>query len=371
MKKDFIFLGFIIMAITISCNQHAEDLARTKAREDSLLHCAENLPARFGKVSADTSIQFSQDSASHEGMVWINNGDFMMGSNDDDGRADEYPQHRVKLNGYWMDVTEVTNAQFKKFVASTGYITTAEIKPDWNELKKQVPPGTPKPPDSVMVASSLVFHQQPAGTGLGDPGQWWTWQKGADWKHPQGMGSSILGKENHPVVHISWDDAMAYCKWSGKRLPTEAEWEYAARSGINNIYPWGNEDVEKGSPKANTWQGVFPSMNTNWDRYNGSSSVKSFKPNAFGLYDMAGNVWEWCSDWYREDYYETVKSIASNNPQGPSTSYDSQEPTVPKKVVRGGSFLCNASYCKGYRVASRMKTARDTGLEHTGFRCAL
>lgn len=293
----------------------------------------------------------------------------MMGAADGEGRPDEYPQHKVKLDGFWIDITEVTNAQFKKFIDATGYITTAEKKPDWEELKKQLPPGTPKPDESMLVASSLVFTPPVLPVPLNDVAQWWSWKEGADWKHPQGPGSTIEGKDNYPVVHISWYDAVAYCKWAGKRLPTEAEWEMAAKSGTDNKYTWGNEEPETGKPKANTWQGSFPDKNTGWDQFNRSSPVKSFAPNGLGLYDMAGNVWEWCSDWYRPDHYSSKKKMLVANPKGPESSYDPMEPTIPKKVVRGGSFMCHASYCKGYRVSARMKTSPDTGLEHTGFRC--
>jgi formylglycine-generating enzyme required for sulfatase activity len=277
-----------------------------------------------------------------DGMVWIEGGSYMMGSSDDEGRPDEYPVREVRVDGFWMDITEVTNAQFAEFVKATGYITTAERKPDWEELKKHLPAGTPKPHDSLLVPSSLVFVQ--------DPNEWWRWTRGADWKHPQGPASSIKGKDDYPVVHISWDDAVAYARWAGKRLPTEAEWEFAARGGLKNCsFPWGVEEAETGTPRANIWQGNFPVKNTGWDGFDRSAPVKSFEPNGFGLYDMAGNVWEWCSD----------------------ASIDPNEPTIPKKIVRGGSFLCHSSYCKSYRVSAKMRTSHDTGLEHTGFRCVM
>lgn len=365
-QKIIAFTIIIGTMSTISCSSGSN--STTKAEKDSMISCESNLPSRFA-VSADTA-SFVRGESSLEGMVKIPAGEYMMGAADNEGRPDEYPQHTVKVNGFWMDATEVTNAQFEKFVKATGYITTAEKKPDWEEIKKQLPDGTPKPDDSLLVASSLVFTATDHPIALNDVSQWWAWVKGADWKHPQGPSSTIKGKENYPVVHISWDDAQAYCKWSGKRLPTEAEWEWAARGGLkNNKYPWGNEDIETGKVKANTWQGSFPDKNTVWDKYYNAAAVKSFAPNNYGLYDMAGNVWEWCGDWYSQTYYQQVKNQLSENPKGPSASYDPMEPGVPKRVIRGGSFLCNASYCKGYRVTSRMKTSPDTGLEHTGFRC--
>jgi formylglycine-generating enzyme required for sulfatase activity len=202
------------------------------------------------------------------------------------------------------------------------------------------------------------------------PSEWWQMLPGANWQQPQGPGSSIEGKEDHPVVHIAWYDAMAYCKWAGKRLPTEAEWEFAARGGHNNRqkYPWGNDSITP--EKANYWQGDFPIANQIDDQYLRTSPARQFPPNALGLYDMAGNVWEWTSDWYHfQHYFQQARESMVINPGGPDKSFDPDEPTVPKKVIRGGSFLCNDSYCSGYRVTARMKSSPDTGMEHTGFRC--
>jgi formylglycine-generating enzyme required for sulfatase activity len=315
-------------------------------------------------------ISFNGDTST-AGMVMIPAGNFMMGADSKQASEDEYPKHKVIIDGFWMDQHEVTNNQFSKFVESTGYITTAERKPDWEELKKQLPPGTPKPDESLLVAASLVFTAPTQQVDLNDYSQWWTWVPGASWKHPEGPGSDIKGKGNFPVVHISWDDAMAYCKWTGKRLPTEAEWEYASRGGlINNIYPWGNEHVNTGKAKANTWEGTFPNANTAFDKFTGLAPVKSFTPNSYKLYDMAGNVWEWCADWYRNDYYSIVDiPNGISNPKGPNDSFDPDEPYTPKKVSRGGSFMCNDSYCSGYRSARRMKSSPDSGMSNLGFRC--
>lgn len=366
MKRDFLL--YIAAGLMCSCNA-ADPTPAAAENIDTAISCESNLPARFPVAGADTAVR-QADSVSHEGMVWIPGNTFGMGASDGEGRPDEYPQHTVTIDGFWIDATEVTNAQFRAFVEATGYVTTAEQKPDWEELKKQLPPGTPKPADDVLVAASLVFTPPNHAVPLDDAARWWTWKKGANWRHPQGEGSDIKGKDNYPVVHISWYDAVAYAKWAGKRLPTEAEWEYAARGGlINATYPWGEEDVEAGKPKANTWQGNFPNMNSSWDHFKALAPVKSFAPNQYGLYDMAGNVWEWCSDWYDAHWYATQKNMTAVNPAGPAQSNDPMEPAVPKKVVRGGSFMCNATYCKGYRVTARMKTSPDTGLEHTGFRC--
>ncbi len=306
----------------------------------------------------------------HGGMVLIPGGTFGMGGDNAQASEDEYPKHTVSVNAFYLDITEVTNAQFKKFTDATGYTTTAEQKPDWEEMKKTLPPETPKPAENLLVAAALVFKQTTAAVNLNDYSRWWVWVAGASWKHPQGPESNIAGKENYPVTQVSWYDAMAYCKWAGKRLPTEAEWEFAARGGLqNNVYPWGNEGVNEGKAKANTWEGKFPYYNEKKDGYVTAAPVKMFAANGYGLYDMAGNVWEWCSDWYDYNYYKSFNGKTSLNPTGAAKSFDPADPATAKKVLRGGSFLCNDSYCSGYRVARRMKSSADTGLEHTGFRC--
>jgi len=303
-------------------------------------------------------------------MVFIPGGEFNMGGDNEQADPDEFPKHRVVVSPFYMDETEVTNEQFHKFIKATGYVTTAERNANWEDIKKTVPPGTAKPPDSLLVAASLVFKSSVGPVNLNDYSQWWIWQKGANWRHPEGPQSSIKGKENHPVVHVSWDDAIAYCKWAGKRLPTESEWEFAARGGlVGSTYPWGNEPVQMGKAKTNSWDGKFPYFNSMRDGFIKTAPVRSFQANGYGLYDMAGNVWEWCSDWYQSDYYTTLSGKKTINPKGPVVSYDPQEPFAKKRSLRGGSFLCNDAYCSGYRVARRMKSSPDTGLEHTGFRC--
>ena len=336
--------------------------------------CTSKLPSRFGalKMKSNTGKQsvISQIN-NHEGMVWIEAGTFSMGADNEQGRQDEYPKHTVKLNGFYIDVTEVTNEQFAAFVKATRYKTTAEKNVQWEELKKQLPAGTEKLSPEMLKAASLVFVPTENPVNLQDYSQWWQWIHGANWQHPKGSNSDIFGKEKMPVVHVSWDDANAYCKWVGKRLPTEAEWEYAARGGLKNkLYSWGNENVDSGKTKCNYWQGSFPNKSENKDGFFGAAPVKYFAPNAFGLYDMAGNVWEWCADLYNNAYYnQLAKNGVVNNPKGPAKSYDPDEPLIAKRVMRGGSFLCNQSYCSGYRNAARMKTSADSGMEHLGFRC--
>lgn len=338
-------------------------------KDNTYMSCHTGMPQRFS-FTADTLGVFKANPLSLEGMIKINGGEFLMGAHDQLGRPDEYPQHSVKVSTFYMDITEVTNVQFRAFVKATGYKTTAEKAPDWEQLKKQLPPGTPKPADSLLVASSLVFHPTGEPVPLNNASLWWRWTKGADWQHPEGPHSSIKGRDNYPVVHISWNDANAYAKWAGKRLPTEVEWECASRGGLKNQpYPWGKEEPYNGKAKANTWDGQFPYNNTTTDRFKELAPVKSYAANGYGLYDMAGNVWEWCSDNYRFDYYQSLPKGTLENLKGPKDSYDPHQPGTPVKVIRGGSFLCNETYCSGYRVSSRMMSSPDTGLQNTGFRC--
>ncbi len=365
--RGWLAISFAFLITVCSCGSR-NSVEQMQEEKDSAITCMQ-VPQRFSGGSDSSTVAFGGDS-SVEGMVLIPGGIFEMGGDNQQASADEYPKHPVTLSSFFMDATEVTNAQFQKFIDATGYITTAERKPDWEELKKTVPPGTARPADSLLVAASLVFKPTEGPVDLNDYAQWWNWVADANWKQPSGPGSTIQDKSSFPVVQVSWDDAMAYCKWAGKRLPTEAEWEYAARGSLkNNIYPWGNEHVSAGAAKANSWEGKFPYLNERRDGFLKYAPVKTYNCNRYGLFDMAGNVWEWCSDWYDENYYQSLAGVNTTNPKGPQTSYDHQDPYAAKKVLRGGSFLCNDSYCSGYRVARRMKSSPDTGLEHTGFRC--
>ena len=305
------------------------------------------------------------------GMVWIPGGEFWMGTDSQEAWEDERPAHPVKVNGFWMDATEVTNAEFRLFVEATGFVTTAERAPTLEEIMAQSPPGTPPPPKESLVPGSLVFTPPDHPVPLDDFTQWWQWTPGASWHHPEGPGSDLVGRENHPVVHVSWDDAVAFANWAGKRLPTEAEWEFAARGGLDRkIYTWGSEPPSLTKPQANLWNGTFPNKNTTEDGYARTAPVGSFPANGFGLFDMAGNVWEWCSDWYDRDAYKRIaRGKVQVNPGGPSASNDPLRPYTTQRSQRGGSFLCNDSYCTRYRPSARHGGTPDTGISHVGFRC--
>jgi formylglycine-generating enzyme required for sulfatase activity len=298
-----------------------------------------------------------------EGMTWVPGGEFWMGSQEDH-MTDAKPWHRVYVDGYWMDKTEVTNEQFARFVKATGYVTVAERKPRAEEYPQARP--------EKLVAGSVVFSPPDHPVELDNHFRWWSYVLGASWRHPEGPNSDITGRMTHPVVHIAFEDAIAYCQWAGKRLPTEAEFEFASRGGLDRKrYVWGDEFMPGGRHMANTFQGHFPDTNTADDGYRGTAPVGSFPANGYGLFDMAGNVWEWASDWYRPDYYQTLAASGeiAINPQGPSDSFDPNEPEVQKKVQRGGSYLCTDQYCSRYIAGGRGKGEVDTGTNHLGFRC--
>lgn len=306
------------------------------------------------------------------GMAWIPGGDFSMGCLDPRARPhggpdpmiDARPIHRVHVDGFWMDTTEVTNEQFTEFVAATGYVTVAERLPRAEDF-----PGAP--PEN-LVAGSVVFTPPAEAVPLDDHLRWWAYVKAADWRHPAGPDSSIEGRDREPVVHVAFEDAEAYATWAGKRLPTEAEWEFAARGGLAGaVYPWGDDFRPAGRWMANTWQGRFPAENTAEDGFAGVAPVAQYPPNAYGLHDMSGNVWEWCADWYRPDTYAkaAASGTTTDNPRGPGSSFDPQEPGQAKRVQRGGSYLCSEAYCARYIVGTRGKGEISSATNHIGFRC--
>ena len=309
------------------------------------------------------------------GMVWVPSGKFLMGSRD--GKDDEQPVHEVELSGYWMDSTEVTNAEFQRFTDATGYVTIAERTPQREDFVGLADTSLIR--DEDLVPGSICFNPKfdrdlvkQLRDGRTDP-NWpyavWMLQKGANWRHPHGPDSSIDGKPNHPAVHIAWPDAAAYCEWAGKRLPTEAEFEYASRGGLQQReYPWGDKLQDGDQWPLNIWQGEFPEEHQVRDGFELTAPAKTFRPNGYGLYDMSGNVWEWCADWYQPEYYS---DSPRRDPHGPRDSFDPNEPGQPKRVQRGGSFMCNANYCLGYRCAARMKGEPSSGAFHCGFRCVL
>lgn len=293
---------------------------------------------------------------STDGMVWVEGGDFNMGTED---YPDAKPVHKVSVKGYWIDEHEVTNAQFAAFVKATNYVTIAERPLD--------PKDYPGVPLENLVPGSAVFSPPADKVSLANIQQWWQYVPGANWKHPSGPESTIVGLENNPVVQVSYLDAKAYAEWAGKRLPTEAEWEFAARAGRSHTkYYWGSELKPNGKWQANIFQGTFPNKNTAEDGFSGAAPVKSFPKNPYGIYDLEGNVWEWCNDLYDVDYYKT--SVV-DNPKGSSISNDPEEPGVEKHVQRGGSYLCSAQYCIRYVAGSRGKGETTSACNHLGIRC--
>ena len=311
------------------------------------------------------------------GMVWIPPGTFTMGWDGPEGRPDERPAHQVQLDGFWIDATEVTNAQFAAFVEATGYLTTAERPVDWEQLRAQVPPGTPKPSEDQLQPGSMVFTPpaHDAQADLREHTTWWRWVPGAQWRHPEGPGSTIEDRQDHPVVHVSWDDAAAYAQWAGKRLPSEAQWERAARFGQDGQrYAWGATLTPDGVHHANIWQGVFPVRNTRADGHAATAPVGSYPPTEVGLYDMSGNAWEWTADQFRPDTYQVrmqeTKGGCCVNPLGPTSTADPRMPhATVTRVQKGGSFLCHPSYCSSYRPSAKMSSTPDSGMSHLGFRC--
>ena len=316
-----------------------------------------------------------------EGMAWVPAGEFVMGSEHELAQANERPTHRVRVQGFWMDRTHVTNDEFRTFVDATGYVTTAERKPRWEDLRVQLPPGTPAPPDEALVPGAMVFVGTDAPVDLDDVSRWWRFVPGANWQHPRGPGSNVDGKGDHPVVQVSHEDVQAYARWRGKRLPTEAEWEYAARGGLEQAtYAWGEAFKPDGRRMANVWdvstKGRFPVVSATVGGAEETSRVGTFPPNGYGLVDMTGNAWQWTADWYRADYFkmqtERYPGEVIDDPGGPSDSWDPADrsaiPEAPRRVIRGGSFLCNVDYCLSYRPSARRGNDPFNPMSHLGFR---
>ena len=383
-SRGYILIYLSVMALCPACQEQNAAPAKEDAmnvKVTNAISCANGLTVAdsmlYMKGGGDAfkptivNTYTSVSGPAPEGMKLIPGGTFSMGGVNPTGMQegghesmnDARPVHQVYVDAFYMDETEVTNAQFAAFVDATGYITVAEKKPTKEEF--------PDAPEDKLIAGSIVFTPPANKVPLDDYIQWWRYEAGADWKHPTGAGSNIQGKENYPVVHISWQDAAAYARWANKRLPTEAEWEFAARGGkAGELYPWGNQLNPDQLWMANTFQGSFPNYDEAKDGFLGIAPVKKFQPNAFGLYDVAGNVWEWCADWYNEEYYsQLASSSTTRNPTGADVSFDHAEPGARKKVQRGGSYLCTEQYCTRYMSGTRGKAEWRSASNHVGFRC--
>lgn len=333
-------------------------------------------------ASTRPAVRLGNGSDGPKGMAWVPGGEFLMGSDHKLAQANERPTHRVTVAGFWMDTTHVTNDQFAEFIKATAYRTTAEKAPDWETLKVQLPPGTPQPPASALVPGAMVFTGTSRPVRLDDYSQWWAYVPGANWQRPFGPDSNITGKGDHPVVQVSYEDALAYAKWAGKRLPTEAEWEFAARGGLDQAtYAWGDQFEPEGKMLANIWDvkaKPFPVISAKAGGATGTTPVATFPQNGYGLFDMTGNAWQWVADWYRADYFTQQARSAGDrpitDPKGPQDSFDPADPGVPpnapKRVIRGGSFLCNEDYCMSYRPSARRGTDPYNPMSHIGFRLA-
>ncbi len=306
--------------------------------------------------------------APSKNMVWIPGGTFLMGSNDH--YPEEAPAHQVKIDGFWIDQHQVTNSQFRRFVKETGYVTLAEQTPDANLYPGADP--------SMLVPGSVVFDQPDGPIPMNNHYNWWAWKAGASWMHPEGPGSNLAGRDRHPVVHVAWEDVVAYAEWAGKSIPTEAEWEFAARGGANGLpFAWGQELAPKGKMMANYWQGIFPWQNLKLDGFERTAPVGSFPPNGYGLFDMIGNAWEWTADFFREGHEAAspccggVRFNPLNTDQQGSVDPNDPGNNIPRRVLKGGSFACAENYCQRYRPAARMNHPVDTGTNHITFRCVI
>ncbi len=370
----FALLTLSIISIAYSYSRFTNKEEKGEKTAKTAAECHEIPSATESEFKPTIENKFKPAGKAPKGMVWIPGGEFSMGTNVEDESLcsikgvtkDAAPIHRVYVDGYYMDETEVTNEEFEKFVKATGYVTVAEQKPTKEEF--------PTANEEDLITGSVVFTPTPSAVNLNNFLQWWRYEPGADWRHPEGPQSTIKGKEKYPVVHVVYEDAAAYAKWAGKRLPTEAEWEFAARGGkTGNLYAWGNDLKPNGKFQANIYQGHFPIKDgdTGEDGFKGIAPTKQYAPNGYGLYDMAGNVWEWVNDWYSVDYYKSLAESGkvAKNPQGPDAYYDPNDPSEVKRVHRGGSFLCTDQYCTRYMVGTRGKGEIRSAANHVGFRC--